>query len=591
MNRVNTNKDLLISWLPYLVFFIGSFIYFGFFADYIFFYQEKSSLFVFSYDFLVENFHQPGGPLIYLAKFFSTFYYLPIAGALIESVILSLIVLMISRIVGCLTGSNAKVVPFVTGILLFYFQTDYRFLLFNNLGLLFELAIFLLIIKYLPGKKEWIVVLVMPFWYFITGGFSWILVFLLTFYFAFNKVKSGWIRIIALWFISILTVYISEEFLFFQNGKTLWFYPFSELNTGLHSVLFLSISGFISILPAIVRIKFHIPDRIRVSGIKLSISTAATIAIILPMIGVYKYDIKTRQYFHIEKLFYQGKFDEVISYNREYPSSNSLTIFFNNIALCERDLLNDQLFNFHQSPDGNTLFLKWEMVGEVLRRGGYFYYTTGMINEAHRWAFENMVIKGLTPEDLRLLIRTELIYGNYKVASKYIAILKKTVFYNKDAKRFEKLLFNDQAVNADPDLGNKRKIRLNTDFFTITDDPSINIERVFAIDSLNKKAFQYKVAFMLLKKDYQGIANLLPKFEKLGYTKFPQNVEEAAMALSVYNNGKLPDLGNLQINKNTELRWTQYLTVFQEFHTDPKAAEPALRKQFGNTFWYWVFYR
>ncbi len=49
------------------------------------------------------------------------------------------------------------------------------------------------------------------------------------------------------------------------------------------------------------------------------------------------------------------------------------------------------------------------MAGEILNRGGYFYYTIGMINEAHRWAFENMVMKGLSPEGLKMLIKTEII--------------------------------------------------------------------------------------------------------------------------------------------------------------------------------------
>jgi hypothetical protein len=231
------------------------------------------------------------------------------------------------------------------------------------------------------------------------------------------------------------------------------------------------------------------------------------------------------------------------------------------------------------------------MTGEILRRGGYFYYATGMINEAHRWAFENMVMKGQTPEGLKMLIRTEIINGNYKVASRYIDLLKHTLFHRKEALAFEKFLFNDTAVNADPELGAKRQIKLKTDFFTITDNPYINIERIFSLDSLNRKAFEYKIAISLLRKDYRTIAFELPKFGMYGYTKFPLNVEEAAVALSVFNKGKLPDLGNLAISSSTARRWEQFLAVLQNYRTNPQAAEPSLRKQFGNTFWYYAFYR
>jgi hypothetical protein len=192
---------------------------------------------------------------------------------------------------------------------------------------------------------------------------------------------------------------------------------------------------------------------------------------------------------------------------------------------------------------------------------------------------------------MKMLIRTEIINGNYKVAARYTGILKKTFFYRKEAERLEKLLFNESAINADPELGQKRREKIVTDFFAITDDPYINVGRILSRDSLNRKAFDYKIAFMMLRKDYQGIAAALPEFQKFGYQAFPVHVEEAAVAFSVLNNGQIPATGNLRISENTAARWNQFLTVFQQYGTNARAAEPALRKQFGNTFWYWAFYR
>jgi hypothetical protein len=230
-------------------------------------------------------------------------------------------------------------------------------------------------------------------------------------------------------------------------------------------------------------------------------------------------------------------------------------------------------------------------VGEILNRGGYFYYTIGMINEAQRWAYENMVMKGLSPEGLKLLIKTELINANYEIAKKYISILKKSLFYKKEAISLGRMLFNDEALNADRELGLKRRTMVKSDFFTITDNPSVNIEMILSSDSLNKKAFEYKMAFMLLTKNYKVIVQNLPQFEKLGFSRLPVHIEEAALALALSNKGPLPDMGNLGISKNTKLRWKQYLTVLQEYGNDVKSAEPALRRQFGDTFWYYVFYR
>jgi hypothetical protein len=228
---------------------------------------------------------------------------------------------------------------------------------------------------------------------------------------------------------------------------------------------------------------------------------------------------------------------------------------------------------------------------EILKLGCYFYYTIGMINEAHRWAFENMVMKGFTPEDLIMLIKTELINGNYEIASKYIRILKKTIFYHKEATGFEELLFNDESVDSHPELGLKRKNRISKDFFVITDDPYINIDKLLTADPMNRNAFQYKLAYLLIRKDYKAIAAELPELVKYGFNKIPVHLKEAAMVYKILNLGPLPDLESIYFDPQTEVRFKQYLQTLSFYNNDLKTAEPILRQKFGTTYWYWALFR
>jgi hypothetical protein len=588
MNQSKSTNKPHFSYLPYLVFFLASFLFFAFFGDYVCFFQEKSSLFIFSYDYLNENLHQPGSIIIYLGKFLSTFYFYPVAGAIIISLIICLIVYLITKILSYLSGDESVFVPLLFGVAVFFLQTNYQFLLYNSLGILLQLTFFYLTIKHLKG---WLPVFIFPFWYFVTGGFAWIFCLMFTFYLVSKSWRIGWSKIISLWFLNLLIIYISKEFIFFQTTRTLIFYPFSNSDTGSQFKLFLPVVALLVLLPIIAGIKIRLFPHKKDPNLFYKIIPSLILVILVVTTASLRFDKKAKQYFHVEKLFYQNRLEEIIEYNSKNPSTNILTSFLNNIALCETGRLNDQLFYFPQSPDGQTLFLKWEMIGEVLRRGGYFYYTIGMINEAHRWAFENMVMKGISPEGLKMLIKTELIYGNYKMAAKYIPILKKTIFYRSEASGFEKLLFDDKAVESNPELGEKRKSRITRDFFAITDDPYINIERVLATDSLNRKAFEYKLAYLLLKKNNVSIAAELSKLERYGFKKIPVHLEEAAAAYKILNSGPLSDFGNLQIDAHTELRFNQFLQTFQSYGNDLKAAEPVLKQKFGNTFWYWAFYK
>lgn len=575
------------SVLPSRLFFLFIFLYFVFFGSHILFFQEKTSLFIFSSDFLAESIKQLGGFLVYLSGFLATFSYHPVTGALIYATILWMIVVFSLEITLAVSGSKKMLIPFLAGLALFYLQLDYRYLLFNNTGILLQILFFWLSIRYLKG---FIPVLLVPLIYYLTGGFTWIYLVMFSAWLLTQRPEVWLLKIISLWLVILLFFWLSKEFLFFQSAGTLLKYPFTESDTGSQIYIFSAAVIMIAFLPILSAAGKKNPVRTEIFRIPAVIAGSALLFILLSVIAVLKYDKKISRYFRVENLFYQGRYQDVIDYNIRYPSGNILTLFLNNIALCETGRLNDMLFHFRQSPDGGTLFLKWDISGEISRRGGYFYYTIGMMNEARRWAFENMVTRGMTPEGLRLLIRADIINGDYKTAAKYINILKNTLFYRKEAKEYEKLLFDDKAVDLHPELGERRRNRVQTDFITISGDPLINVERILATGSMNRKVFEYRLAWLLLTKNYPGISHEWNKLGEYGFEKVPVHIDEAATAIKILYGGQFAPQGNLTVNPDTEIRFEKFLQIFQAYGNNLKTARPALEKQFGNTFWYWTFY-
>jgi len=310
---------------------------------------------------------------------------------------------------------------------------------------------------------------------------------------------------------------------------------------------------------------------------------------IFAILSISRIDKKNSHYFEAEKLFFQQKYEELISFNSAFPTQNTITLFLNNIALAETGKLNDELFKFPQSPDGKTLFLNWELAGEVLKKGGYFYYSLGMINEAQRWAYEYMVMRGNTPEGFKMLIKTELINGNFNVAAKYISILKQTIFYRDEALKFEKFLFNDEGIKNNPELGSKKRLKTKQDFFVLTEIPQANVDLIIAADSTNRVAVEYKFAFLLLQKDFAKVAELLPLLKKAGFDKIPKNIEEAVVAYSLLNLGKYPEFDGFTIDPKTVILFDEYYKIFQQNKGSKQQAQRALQK-FSDTYWYYVFF-
>ena len=586
LNHAGAKENGKKSILTLIAFFAASFVFFAFFAWYVGFYQEKQSLFIFTADYFHETVRQPGSLLVYLSRFVTTFFHFPLLSGLLISLIIFLSIWMISGIIILLSGRTGILVPLLFGSAFLLLQGNYQYLIQNNLGILLQLILFYLSLRYLRG---WLPVALFPFWYLATGGFVWMFAMMYSLHLGMLSLRKEWPKIIIMTGFTFILIYFLSEFVMFRNFRDMLVYPLSPEGTGSPLILFPFVAAAVILLPAIARIRIRIPLMFRRFEHYSTIIFVVLAFLLAGITSALRYSNMYSEYFTAEKLFYDGKYRELIRFVDRHPSSNRLTIYLNNIALCETGQLNDRLFDYPQSPDGQSLFLKWEMYGEVLRRGAYFYYCTGMINEAERWAFENMVMKGIAPEDLRILVKSEIINGNYRMASKYASVLSRTFAYRKEAKEYLGLLADTTLINSHPELGAKRREKISRDFFSITDNPYLNIEMAFASEIINRKLFDYRTAYLMLTENYEGIVEGLPHFERLGFTKVPVHLQEAAL-VSRMSGLSLSGLGSLMIDPPTEARFTQFLQTFNSYGNNLKTAQPALKKNFGNTFWYYAFY-
>lgn len=591
MSATNLKTNRFLHLLPYLLFFVGTVFYFYWFANYIFFYQEKASLFLVSLSYLKEHFDQPGGFLEYLGNLVSAFYYHKLTGPVLMGLIIFASVLLVARIVKIKTGRPAILFPFLIGAGMVYLQANYQYAAVNNVGIFLQLLFFYLTLRFLRKRLEWIPVLLFPLWYILTGGFSWIFLALFVLHLVAVRNEHWWKKVVSVLILSAVVFYISMEFLFYQTPANLLIHPIEAQKTGMQLKELSALVFLILLLPVLsmFKVKGYQHKKNKKTNWLQGVPFIILIGLALALVpGI---DKKNSHYFHVEELFYKQQYEKLIAFNEAFPPTNILTIYLNNIALAETGQLTERLFEFPQDPDGGTLFLEWEMVGEVLKRGGYFYYTVGIINEAQRWAYEYMVMRGLTPEVLKMLIKTELINGNYEVAQKYIHTLKQTIFYRKEAGAFEKLLYDDEAVNTHPELGEKKRLKPKSDFFVLSEDPAANLEHLVSADSSHVFALEYQFAWQLLQKDIEGIVENLPLLEKSGYRKIPLHIQEAAVGYKQLQMGPFPELEYLKINPQVEQRFRQYYQVFQQNSSSRERAQRALYRDFSDTFWYYLFFK
>lgn len=231
------------------------------------------------------------------------------------------------------------------------------------------------------------------------------------------------------------------------------------------------------------------------------------------------FDSKQYEGLEYDLLVRQSRWDEIVQKAEKSKPTTSQTLCATNLALgmTNKLLTHGKQFNRYGvigllPPFEHNQFLALTLAET--------YYQLGMVNSAQRLFFESM--EGIRNRNksarcIQRLAETNLINGQYQVATKYLKMLGKTVFYRRWARERMKLIYSgDTAVNADKHYGRMRKMCLDQDF--LYNDIEM-IDRVFATlfahNTGNNMAMQYALCYAAIEgnaEKYQAYSNLFKKY-------------------------------------------------------------------------------
>lgn len=184
-----------------------------------------------------------------------------------------------------------------------------------------------------------------------------------------------------------------------------------------------------------------------------------------------------------------------------------------NLALSHKGIMQSDLFKYPQSGI-QSLVSKYQAHIEESFLFSQIYYHIGITSLAYNFAFGTSV--GITygsPVMTKLLIKSHLIYGQYPAAEKFISLLEKTWGYRGWASSQRKFLYNDEAVENDPELGTKRKsLSSDKDLFANIIGLFDNLKIILEENPQNKVALDYMIGTLLLSKDIPTIKTFVEKY-------------------------------------------------------------------------------
>ena len=277
-----------------------------------------------------------------------------------------------------------------------------------------------------------------------------------------------------------------------------------------------------------------------------------------------------------------GDWDEVLRLSQG-PIQNYLYLNYLNRALAEKGELGDQAFAFNQhGPQG--LMVSWDKTFSVSLLLSDVYFTLGEIALSQEMAFEaNVSVIGAgSPRCLMRLVQTNLIFGTYPIAEKYIRLLEQMPVYRDWAKQHRAFLYNDAAVEADPLLGLKRRgLPKESDLAGIH-----GLEHDLLLRAEQQPEHTLPIQFVgvqrLLAKDLQGFQALIDTYYGTpALPTLPVSFQEAVIMLTE----KQPERWSYyQVSQSVMNRFSEYRSLVLQNRGNTQL--PLLiQRYFGSTYW------
>ena len=501
-------------------------------------FQEQYQMFLFDTGYFLERIVLPGGLADYICEFLVQFYYMPVLGGAIIALLLMGIqtaVWGLMKQYGARHDFPGYLLSFLPSIALWCAMGD------QNVLLSFVVALFgALVIGWIHNRFHNRLVKVV-FELVSTALVYWLLgpvVFLYAVLMIGDTLKnakqkgnvfsgigySAVILILTVAWILLTTQTLQYPLYRIFAGLNYYRYP------GAISPLPFVVLVWAVVIPFLGMIPCHRKSLQKLQQSKVVIVLSYVLVIVASWFGIKtSFDEMTYELIDYDFLVRTEQWDKIIEKAEKKPATTPLGVSCVNLALSQKGMLADRLFEFYQNG-GEGLFPTFtrDMISPVST--AEIFFRLGMVNDAERYMFEAQEAIPNYRKSARLtrrIIECDIINGNYKVAAKLLRRLQKTLFYSNWANQTMALLGNEKAINRHPIYGKLRKYREKKQDFLFSDremDQMLGL--LFLNDNHNKMAYEYLMCYELLQRDMEKFMQYYPLGRFVGYDHIPRTFQE-----------------------------------------------------------------
>jgi len=586
----------LFKWTLSLLFGISVFCFWYLVRPNLLSHQEQYQFFLYLKSYFVELISRPTGLVDYIARFITQFYYYRWLGALILAFLFVVLQCVTWQIMVALSPQkkikhSLYPLSFLSPVIYWGFLCDENFMLAGLISLLF-IVLFSWLILLVPKKniRLSLALLSIPVLFWFAGGMFW-LPFLIILILEKKNNSSFSGKEFPVWFTGGVLIAVASVFFAYNF---LVQYPVSRMVIGIGifrspvEMPFIQIWGGLTLAIAILLYAFISELKQQSSQIFWCIATLILVALV-GYCSINKYNnTETEEYMSYDYCVRHNEWYKIINMANKKAPHTPYAVAYLDLALGKTGQLGNRMFHYYQNgTEGLIPEFKKHYVGALV--SSEIYYHLGLINIGQAHAFEAMESIADKQKSVRIIQRlaeTNLLNHQYAVAKKYLHLLQKTQFYKNWSNEALICIKDSMRFDSHKNWMYLREIRTTKDFVYSPQEKDMMLGLLYEHNDRNKMAFEYLMAYCLLRKDISHFVKYFSVGRNLNYSEIPHHFQEALVFMWTQNNGTFKGMP-WPINPVTKRAVVNYATIYTK---QKGRAKKTLKSRYGNTFWYYYHF-
>lgn len=299
-----------------------------------------------------------------------------------------------------------------------------------------------------------------------------------------------------------------------------------------------------------------------------------TITSLVLLITLFIIPVNDSQYLKVKYRYENNQFNEIL--NSELNPTSRFENFYINMSLLEKGIILDEMFKYPQKFGVESFFTERHDDKRCLEPASDIYFRLGFLNASLHWAHEGIASMG------------ERISFNKYLAWNYFLLSEEKKF-SKYTNKINSFFIDNNFKNLPSGYEKLQEFNPKSGFFESRKTPELILNYLLEENPENKTAFEVLTACNLLNKDIESVSINTKYLKKLKYKSIPVYIQQSILLFFAKNKIYDPKL-MLLVSDDIKKQFDKLYVIIQKHDNKMKWAKSAIKREFGDTYWYFYYY-